>query len=127
MNLKKEVADLARILINSTCAYTACHISNEKNRFAYVRAMSRCLAVCSEKQNRGDTMKMREELLKIAREASKTLKPRFELFSRSNRYYMLGVYQALNAVESINTRFEKGYSSADEWFVRQILDVPYED
>ena len=121
LSQKKEIAELARILIDSTCTYGALHIHNEKNRFAYVRAMSRCLSICVDKTNRNDVSRMRTELLKIKKDAIKNLKPRWELFSNTNRYYMFGIGQALDAVESINTRFEKGYSHNDSYFVRSIL------
>lgn len=126
LSQKKEIAELVRILIDSTCTYTALHISNEKNRFAYVRAMSRCLNICLEKPNRNDTEKMRRELVKLRRDAPKTLLKRYELFGRTNHYYMLGIQQSLEVVESIHVRFEKGYSWADEYFVRSILGRKHE-
>ena len=118
---KRESAELVRILINSTCTYMALHISNEKNRFAYVRAMSRCLNVCSERYNRNDTNRMRSEILKLKKDSLKNLTPRFEIFARTNRYYKLGIGQSLDIIESIQRRFENGGSYADEYFVKSIL------
>ena len=107
--------------MDSTCTYIALHIKNEKNRFAYVRAMSRCLNVCNDRLVRGDTARMKDELLKIKRDTVKNMLPRFEIFSSTNKYYRLGVGQSLDVIESIQRRFERGYSHADEFFVRSIL------
>jgi hypothetical protein len=123
MSQKKEIAEMVRILIDSTCTYSASNIYNERNRFAYVRAMSRCLNLCMSKPNKNDIGKMRVELLKLRREVPKTFTWRWEPFSDTKRYYMLGIYQSLEVVESIHVRFEKGYSWADEYFVRSILGV----
>ena len=117
----KDICALVRTLIESTCTYTASHIGNEKNRFAYVKAMSRCLSTCSEKANRNDISRMKKELLKIKVDSIKNLRWRFEIVSRTNQYYKLGIGQALDVIESIDRRFEKGYSYADEYFVRSIL------
>jgi hypothetical protein len=35
---------------------------------------------------------------------------------------MFGIHEALEVVESIDVRFNKGYSYSDEFFVRSILD-----
>lgn len=117
----KGSTELVRVLIESTCTYTAMHISNEKNRFAYVRAMSRCLNTCNEKATYDDMSEMRKALLAIKMDARKNLKTRFELISNTNGYYMLGICEALDVLESINRRFERGYSHSDEFFVRSIL------
>ncbi len=119
--MKKDITNMVRILVDSTCTFMATRIYNEKNRFAYVRAMSRCLAICTDKAYRNDVSRMRTELLKIRRESLKSLRRRFEVFSSTNKYYMLGINQSIEIVGSIHTRFEKGYSCSDEYFVRSIL------
>ena len=121
MNHKKDIASLVFTLIDSTCTFTALHIDSEKSRFAYVRAMSRCLNLCSDEQNRNDIEKMRTALWKLRKEASKSLLKRYELFGRTNYHYMLGIQQSIEVVESIHIRFEKGHSWTDEHFVRSIL------
>jgi hypothetical protein len=121
---KKAAAELVKILLDSTCLYTALHIKNEKNRFAYVKGVSRCLNICSELSTKNDTQKMLKALYKYRREAPDKFTWRFEIFCNTKRYYMLGVHQSIAVVESINTRFEKGHSYADEYFVRSILGRP---
>jgi hypothetical protein len=99
--------------------YTASHIQNEKNRFAYVRAMSRCLETC--RVNKSSIKRIRAELVKLRKDAPKTFMGRLELFSNTKKYYMLGIEHSLEVVESIGIRFDKGYSHADRWFIRSIL------
>jgi len=118
---KEEIAKLVRILIDSTCTYQALHISNEKNRFAYVKAMARCLSVCSSEPYRGDIVKMKVELLRVKKDSIVHMCHRFEVFSNTNGFYRLGVGQSLDIVESIQRRFETGYAHADDFFVRSIL------
>jgi hypothetical protein len=121
LSQNKEIAELVKILMDSTCTYAAMHIGNEKNRFAYVRAMSRCLNLCMGPACKGNTQRMQVELLKLRKEVPKTFVRRFEWFSNTKGYYMLGIHQALQVVESISVRFEKGYSSSDVFFMRSIL------
>src|ERR1700677_3799162 len=118
---KEEIAKLVRTLIDSTCTYQALHIGNEKNRFAYVKAMGRCLSVCSSEANRGDIVKMKVELLKVKKDSIVNLVCRFEVISNTNSFYRLGVGQSLDIVESIQRRFETGYAHADDFFIRSIL------
>lgn len=116
-----NLCELVRTLIDSTCTYIASNVDREGDRFAYVRAMSRCLNLCTDASCQNDVNKMKKELLKLRKDASKSLRKRFELFGNTNRYYMLGIQHSLEVVESIGTRFDKGYSHADEFFVRSIL------
>ena len=123
LDQSKDIAELVRILISSTCTHSAHSIKNEKNRFAYVRAMSRCLNLCTSEPNRNNIGRMRAELLKLKKDMPKTFVRRFEILSCVKGYYMMGICHSLEVVESIHVRFEKGYSSADEFFVRSILGV----
>lgn len=114
----KEMERITQVLIGSACTWTASKIWHESNRFAYVKAMSRCSTECKGKS----VSDMRTILLKLQRDTPRTFVKRFELFSNVKRYYMLGIEMSLEIVESMNTRFEKGYSHADEYFVRNILE-----
>ena len=115
----KEICDLARTLMGSTCTHVAYKIGKEKYRFAYVRAMSRCYSICSEKENGNNPFVMREKLANLSYTVPKHLKKRW--FNSENGYYLMGIQHALNALDSILVRFVKGYSSEDEVFVRNIL------
>lgn len=114
----KELERVTQILMGSACTWTASKIWHEANRFAYVKAMSRCAFEC-----RGKSLNdQRTILLKLRRNTPSTFTKRFEVFSNVKRYYMLGIEMSLEVVESMITRFEKGYSHADEYFVRNILE-----
>jgi hypothetical protein len=123
---KEEIAKLVRTLIDSTCTYTALHIGNEKNRFAYVKAMGRCLSICSSDVNKDDIAKMKAELLKVKKDSIVNMIRRFEMFSNTNGFYRLGVGHSLDIIESIQRRFETGYAHADDFFIRSILGRHHE-
>jgi hypothetical protein len=106
--------------MGSTCTHVAYHINKEKYRFSYVRAMSRCYNLCSEKESGNDLWLMKSKLVAMRAIAPKQLKKRW--FSSENGYYMMGVQHSIDVVDSILTRFVKGYSSEDEVFVRNILE-----
>lgn len=122
LNRNKDICDLARTLMSSTCTHTAAHIWLEKNRFAYVKAMSYCYHICSEGESGNDINLMRDKLYRLRRTVPSKFIKRFELFHATKGYYIMGVHHALDVVESMITRFEKGYSYADEFFVRSILE-----
>lgn len=122
MNSNKQLCDLARILLDSTCTHVASSINSEKNRFSYVRAMSRCYNLCSENNNGSDLLRMIRALEKLKRTARRDLKLRRELFLSTKGYYMLAIHQSIEVLESIYARFDKGYSHNDEYFVRSILE-----
>lgn len=119
----KEIIELLRILMNSMCVYVAPRIQNDKNRFAYVRAMSRCFAVCNDLENKEDLAKIKLELLKVLREHVKTPPPRFEIFSATSKYYKLGIEHSLDVVESLTKRFKGDFPYADIASTKTILEV----
>jgi hypothetical protein len=119
---RKEMCNLLRTLLGSTCTHVASSISNETNRFAYVKAMSRCHYMCLERQSGNDIYAMKTAVEKLLREVPKDFQARVELFSSTKEYYTMGVAHSLDAVKSILVRFEKGYSHNDEWFVRNMLE-----
>lgn len=109
-----------RILLGSTCTYTASRIMDTKCRFAYAMAFSRCYAICSEKRSNDDVYLMRQELIHLRTETPKYFKKQW--FSRENHYTILAINHAIEIVESILVRFVRGYSNEDESFVRNILE-----
>lgn len=117
-NHDKDLEQLVNTLMGSACTWTASKIYNQANRFAYVRAVSRCAYECRDKS----VDDMKTALLKLRRNTPGTFMRRWELFSNVKRYYMLGIEMSLEVVESINVRFEKGHSHEDERFVRNILE-----
>lgn len=120
MNSTKEICDLARTLLGSICTHVAFHIKKEKYRHTYVRAVSRCYSLCSEKESGNDLVTMRSKLSTLRATLPKHLNKRW--FSSENGYYIMGVEHSMDALDSILTRFVKGYSSEDEVFVRNILE-----
>lgn len=107
-------------MIDSTCTYTALRISVEKNRFAYVKAVSRCLNLCAGKGN--DLNRMRQELQRVRRQAPRSFIPRLQVLGSVKGYYIMGIVHCLDVVDSIDKRFGKGHSHADEFFVRSLLE-----
>jgi hypothetical protein len=122
LNLNKDICDLARTLLSSTCTHTAAHIWLEKNRHSYVKAMSRCYQLCSEGESGNDINLMRSKLARLRMTVPGTFIWRFEPFASTKGYYLMGIHHSLDAVDSIITRFQKGYSYNDEFFVRSILE-----
>lgn len=120
MTISKEVCDLARTLMGSTCTHVASHIAKEKYRHAYVRAVARCYHMCSEAENGNDLVLMRNKLNTLRCTVPKHLKRRW--FGSENGYYIMGIQHSINIADSILTRFVRGYSSEDEVFVRNILE-----
>jgi hypothetical protein len=121
---KREITELVRILIDSTCNYTAPRIQSEKNRFAYVRAVSRCLAVCGDPENKDDFNKMELELLKMLHVYVKNHPANFEFFSDTSKYYKMGIEHVLDIVECISKRFDgNNHLSTDKLQVRSVLSV----
>lgn len=76
--------------------------------------------MCSEAENGNDLVAMRNKLAALRATMPKHLKKRW--FSAENGYYMMGIQHSISAVDSILTRFVRGYSSDDEVFVRNILE-----
>jgi hypothetical protein len=62
---------------------------------------------------------MRRELVTLRRSAPKRFRKRW--FSHENGYYLMGVNHSIYVVDSIITRFVKGYSASDEVFIRNML------
>jgi len=121
----KDPTELVRTLMHSTATYVALHIDNEKNRFAYLRAMSRCFAACNKIDTKNNIGNMRTELLAVMHDATVNHKSnRFEFFSDTRKYYMMGIEHSLDIVKSISKRFDLGYlSMTEEHFERSILRV----
>jgi hypothetical protein len=121
---KPEITQLVRVLIDSTCEYAAPRIQNERNRFAYVRAMSRCFAICNSVGDKDSLSRMRLDLLTVLHERLSPEYRCFELISDTNKYYKMGVEHSLDIVKSISRRFD-GYlsSTADTARPRSILEV----
>ena len=115
----QEMADLILTLIDSTTTYSASRIGNTTNRHSYIKAMSRCRNICA--QSGSDIWNMTFQLKRLNQSAPRTFIKRFEPFSSTKGYYMMGIHHCMSIVESINVRFEKGYHSDDEVFVRSIL------
>jgi len=114
-----DIGTSVKTLIGSTCTYVTKNIGSDRNRFAYVRAISQCYSICCE--NGDDLYKMREELTHFAHTAPKFLKKRW--FSDENKYYMLAIRQCIDVVDSLLIRFVRGYCSNDsERLVRNIFE-----
>lgn len=120
INQNKDICGSLRTLMGSKCTWVASKITREKYRFTYVRAMSRCYYLCSERESGNDAKLMLQKLRNLRRTVPKHLKRRW--FSSENGYYLMGIEHAIATVESILTRFVNGYSSNDEVFVRNILE-----
>jgi len=116
----KDPCTALRILLGSTCTYTAGRIQDTRCRFAYAMAFSRCYSICSELRSGNDIYLMRQELIHLRTEAPKHFKKRW--FNRENEYTMLAIEHAIEVVESILLRFVRGYSNEDETFIRNILE-----
>ena len=119
---KNEIGELVQILINSTCNYVAPRIVNEENRFAYIKAMCRCLSVCNSEEGEGDLTKIKINLLKVVHDSIKNPQAGWKLFSSTDKYYKMGIAQSLDIVESISRRFDGEHPYPDEFLVRSILE-----
>src|ERR1035437_1927632 len=109
--------NLAQTLIYSTSKRIACSIANKKSRNSYLIAVDRCLRCLYDYKSAGLHRVKRElELLIIS--TPKTFSIRFEVFSDTKGSYMLGIRHSLDVVNSIIIRFDTGYTSADEVFVK---------
>ena len=121
---RKEIIELVRALIDSTATYVAPRIDNDKNKFAYIRAMSRCYTICGSMQNADDLAATKFELLKVLHDfTTKCPKRRFEFFSNTRKYYMLGIEHSLDIVDSLTKRFDGHAPHSDVIFPRSILEV----
>ena len=120
MNNNREACDLARLLIAATSAYATYHISNQKNKFAYIRAMSRCAHMCSEHVSGNDMPLMKQRLIMLRYDVDKRLKKRW--FSRENYYYLLSIEHAIEIIDCVFVRFVTGYSCEDKAFVTNLVE-----
>jgi len=117
---RKEMVELILGLIDSTCNYVAPRIQGDSDRFAYVRAVSRCFAVCNTLED--DFNKMRLELLRMMYASDHPVK--FEFFSSNKKYYKMGIEHVLDIVECISRRFDvDNHISTDKSHTRSVLNV----
>lgn len=122
---KAEVTELILTLIDSTCSYVAPRIQNDRNQFAYIRAMSRCFTACSSLENKDHIYKTRADLLAILHDhVNNPQAKRFEFFSNVDKYYRMGIEHSLDIVTSITSRFDAGYTpmTYDTLLVRNIFE-----
>jgi len=110
---------LVTTLLQSTAKFSARKIPGVENTEAYMRASKSALATCSEYGD--DVNSMLAWVKKLRVNAEKNLMPRRRLFSDPNKYYLLGLDHAVDVVSCIAARFENGYTSPDEVFVRNLL------
>lgn len=101
----KDVANLIRILMQSTRAHVYSSIMNPKDREAYLKAMNRCYFLCSQTVTGDNPVLMLKNLQKMKKTLPQAFNQRFEIFSNVKKYYLLGVQQSIEIVLSMQDRF----------------------
>jgi hypothetical protein len=64
---------------------------------------------------------MKGELESLNKSLPRAFSNKRELFSDTKGYYGLGVKHSLDIVNSMITRFEKGYAHNDEFFIKSVF------
>lgn len=118
---------LVNVLLESTLKYTIPRIHYMKDKEAFVRGMRECIYICTNECG-DDVNAMKGRLDKLLKETPKKLIKRSTLFGDVNKFYILGLQQASQVVDSIVIRFEGCYVSDDKVFISNILErSKYED
>ena len=112
-----ELRPLILQLIQSTYNFISPDIMYNKDKEAYLIAMSNGYSLCAEEF---DVPYMLKELKKLRHDAPKKLLPRWGLFTNANRHYLLGLRHCIEIVDSINARFNTGHRHSDDIFVETI-------
>lgn len=110
---------LVSILTESTAVHVSARIHYKKDKDAYLKAIRLCYAICRDSQDNLAQMKLRLSNLK---EAASKVDSGFEVFANTKKYYMLGIDNVIDIIDSFINRFEKEFTSADEVFVETILE-----
>jgi hypothetical protein len=100
--------ELLKTLLESTLVYVAKRIHSDKDKYAYIKAMSKCCLICSKGE---DIYAVRRELEYFSHDARKTLKRSW--LGGQNRHYFMAIEHAIEATDSIILRFVRGYSSEE--------------
>jgi hypothetical protein len=120
------MSDLVNTLLLSTAKYAVRKVPGLENSKAYMKASSH--AEATVKDYGDDVNMMLTKVKKLREDAQKNLMPRSNMFSDPNKYYLMGLDHALDVVSCLAARFENGYSSEPEVFIKNILArSKYED
>jgi hypothetical protein len=120
MDNNRETCNLVRALLLASGLHVARHITNQRNRLAYARAMSRCQHICSEHVSGNDLLLMKQRLITLKYDASKRLKKRW--FSREDHYYTMSMDHAVEIIDSILVRFVNGYSNEGKSLAIDLIE-----
>lgn len=119
-NDNEEAAEIARILMESTCAHYMVRINHEADAAAYLKAMKACYYVCSKSTNGDDIVRMKRQLIKLKLSSEKNIQNRFEIFSDTKKAYLAGIDQCIDIVDSVTKRFT-GHLTLEEVYINNYL------
>lgn len=113
------MSSLVNTLLVSTAKYTVKKVPGIENTEAYIKASNNAISTCLDY---GDDINMMViKINKLRDDAAKNLIPRRNMFSDPNKYYLMGLDHAVDVVSCLAARFENGYTSNVEIFIRNIL------
>lgn len=111
---------LVTLLMESTAKYVSTRIYYSKDKDSYLSAMRLCLTLCKNIKN-DDFKSMKDELVNFRGDAAKSIS-NFEIFTNSKKFYLLGVDNSIDILDSFINRFDKEHSSPDSVFVQTLLE-----
>lgn len=109
---------LVLTLIKSTCSYTLSHTGNKNNKDYYEKTMKNCYDICYS----DNIDNIRQQLRAYKRQLPTIFRWQFYIIADPQRYCELAVDQCIDIINSIQTRFETGYSSPDDIFINGIAN-----